>query len=178
MNILNIATRETIAIDSVKSWVKVSTPARIKETSETKAIPAPAPISIPINTCVKISLLLLPLSLPLIAPTKAPATAPLLTAIPSELLDIIWDNLTPPLINPVAMALVNPMPNNRPTIAPAAKGHALVIPKKHFETLFDVPEKDLREMIVAVKNVASAVVDAAEAEGFNIIQLQLGQKFC
>jgi histidine triad (HIT) family protein len=55
-------------------------------------------------------------------------------------------------------------------IAPAAKGHALVIPKKHFETLFDVPEKDLREIIVAVKNVASAVVDAAEADGFNIIQ--------
>jgi histidine triad (HIT) family protein len=55
-------------------------------------------------------------------------------------------------------------------VAPAAKGHALVIPKKHFETLFDVPEKDLREIIVAVKNVASAVVDAAEADGFNIIQ--------
>ncbi|MDD5163798.1 MAG: HIT family protein [Candidatus ainarchaeum sp.] len=55
-------------------------------------------------------------------------------------------------------------------IAPAARGHALVIPKKHFETISDVPERDLREMIVAVKNVASAVVDAAEADGFNIIQ--------
>lgn len=55
-------------------------------------------------------------------------------------------------------------------IAPAARGHALVIPKKHFETLKEVPEKELRELIVAVKHVAGAVVDAAGADGFNVIQ--------
>lgn len=55
-------------------------------------------------------------------------------------------------------------------IAPAAKGHVLVIPKTHFETLLDVPDADLRELIVAVKNIANAIVDSSDSEGFNIIQ--------
>ena len=55
-------------------------------------------------------------------------------------------------------------------IAPAARGHALVIPKKHFETLLDIPAGELRETIVAVKQVARAVMAASDADGFNIIQ--------
>ena len=53
-------------------------------------------------------------------------------------------------------------------IAPVNKGHALVIPKKHYETIFDVPDDELQKLAVAVKKVASAVKKAVNAEGVSI----------
>lgn len=55
-------------------------------------------------------------------------------------------------------------------ISPAAKGHALVIPKKHFETLSEIPKKDLQELVLAVQTVANQIVILVGADGFNIIQ--------
>jgi histidine triad (HIT) family protein len=56
-------------------------------------------------------------------------------------------------------------------IMPAAKGHALVIPKKHYATLLDMPHSELKELIVAVQKVASATMVALEGvEGFNVLQ--------
>jgi histidine triad (HIT) family protein len=56
-------------------------------------------------------------------------------------------------------------------IMPAAKGHALVIPKKHYATLLDVPPEELKEVMEAVQKVAAAVMNSVEsAEGFNVIQ--------
>ena len=51
-------------------------------------------------------------------------------------------------------------------IAPVHKGHTLVIPKKHFETILDVPEQELKELILAVKKVAIAVEKGVDADGF------------
>jgi histidine triad (HIT) family protein len=51
-------------------------------------------------------------------------------------------------------------------IAPVHKGHALVIPKKHFETILDIPENELKELILAVKKIATAVEKGTEADGF------------
>ena len=53
---------------------------------------------------------------------------------------------------------------------PAAKGHSLVIPKKHYETLLDIPEEDLKDAIVVAKKDAQAVVKATNADGFNLVQ--------
>jgi len=39
-------------------------------------------------------------------------------------------------------------------INPAAVGHILVIPKKHFENIFDVEEPTLRELIESTQKVA------------------------
>jgi len=55
-------------------------------------------------------------------------------------------------------------------IAPAAKGHALVITKQHYKSLLDVPLEELKEMIFAVQKIGAAVVKATEAEGFNVLQ--------
>jgi len=55
-------------------------------------------------------------------------------------------------------------------INPVSKGHALVIPKKHYETLVDVPEEELKQLIVSVKKVAQAILKATKASGFNILQ--------
>ena len=55
-------------------------------------------------------------------------------------------------------------------IAPAAKGHALVIPKKHCASLLGVPHEELMELIVAVQKVAAAVMKATKADGFNVLE--------
>ena len=56
-------------------------------------------------------------------------------------------------------------------IMPAAKGHALVIPKKHYSTLLDMPHEELASVIEAVQKIASATMVALPGvEGFNVIQ--------
>jgi histidine triad (HIT) family protein len=56
-------------------------------------------------------------------------------------------------------------------IMPASKGHALVIPKKHYRTLLDVPHEELKEVMEAVQKVAAAIMSSVEsAEGFNVVQ--------
>jgi len=51
-------------------------------------------------------------------------------------------------------------------IAPVHKGHTLVIPKKHFETILDIPEQELKGLILAVKKVVIAVEKGVDADGF------------
>ena len=55
-------------------------------------------------------------------------------------------------------------------VMPAAEGHSLVIPKKHFETLTDAPETELKEVIAAVQKIARAIMKATNSEGFNVLQ--------
>lgn len=53
-------------------------------------------------------------------------------------------------------------------IAPVNKGHALVVPKKHYATLFDLPEDLGRELLLALKTVGQAVMTATGASGLNV----------
>ncbi len=55
-------------------------------------------------------------------------------------------------------------------INPLNPGHTLVIPKKHYETIADIPEKDLVELAKAVRKVAIAVEKATGAQGLNVTQ--------
>jgi histidine triad (HIT) family protein len=54
-------------------------------------------------------------------------------------------------------------------IKPSATGHTLVIPKKHFVTLLDIPDKLGIEMIKFTKKVASNLMDEKYGDGFNVI---------
>lgn len=54
-------------------------------------------------------------------------------------------------------------------IAPANHGHTLVIPKKHFETIFDIPDELLKNIAVKLKHIGNAVMKATGAEGANVI---------
>lgn len=54
-------------------------------------------------------------------------------------------------------------------IMPANKGHTLVIPKKHYEVLTDIPVDELEKLMDELKKVAEAVIEATKAEGFNIL---------
>lgn len=52
-------------------------------------------------------------------------------------------------------------------IAPIIKGHTLVILKNHHETILDVPEEELCNLIAAGKKVCQAVYKATKSDGFN-----------
>ena len=51
---------------------------------------------------------------------------------------------------------------------PVNKGHVLVIPKEHYETILDVPDDLLQELILVVKKLSKVVKDAMGAGGFNV----------
>ena len=54
-------------------------------------------------------------------------------------------------------------------IMPANKGHCLVVPKKHYETLLDIPDEDLKNLIIATKKVAKALSLSIGNGDYNII---------
>jgi histidine triad (HIT) family protein len=55
-------------------------------------------------------------------------------------------------------------------INPINPGHALVIPKKHCHTLFDMDPEDLQACILAAQKVGRAVHRSVGAEGVNLVQ--------
>lgn len=54
-------------------------------------------------------------------------------------------------------------------IMPANKGHTLIIPKKHYETLLDIPEEDLGYLLVASKKIARALSSSVGNGSYNIV---------
>lgn len=54
-------------------------------------------------------------------------------------------------------------------IKPRADGHALIIPKKHYKTILDMPASLGNEFMDAVKEVAFDLIKHGKAEGFNIL---------
>ena len=56
---------------------------------------------------------------------------------------------------------------------PVTEGHMLVIPKKHFVTLLDIPNTLGPELLKFTKDVASDLLDKKLGDGFNIIMNNL-----
>jgi len=54
-------------------------------------------------------------------------------------------------------------------ISPVSKGHTLVLPKKHYENLQQIPENLLCDLIKAVKKIAPATLKPTNAPSFNLI---------
>ncbi|NPA15562.1 MAG: HIT family protein [Deferribacteres bacterium] len=54
-------------------------------------------------------------------------------------------------------------------IGPVNKGHLLVIPRKHYPTLLDMPEDEAGKLYKLVHRLAKAVKSALSADGLNII---------
>ena len=54
---------------------------------------------------------------------------------------------------------------------PAGVGHTLIVPRKHYENIYEVPEKLLAELSAVVKKVCAAVKKTVDADGIKVIQL-------
>jgi len=53
---------------------------------------------------------------------------------------------------------------------PATKGHALVIPKEHYQDIFDIEDTTLANAMKVAKKVAARMVDVLNCDGVNIVQ--------
>jgi len=56
------------------------------------------------------------------------------------------------------------------SIQPINIGHTLVVPKKHYENIYEIPEEEGAHLYKIVKKVAYAVKNAVSAEGVRIVQ--------
>lgn len=54
-------------------------------------------------------------------------------------------------------------------IEPKTLGHTLVIPKKPYKNLLEIPDEIAGEYLKTIRNTAKAVKNALDADGFNII---------
>jgi len=53
---------------------------------------------------------------------------------------------------------------------PFSRGHTLVCPKAHGETIWDMDEQDIAELFKVAFKVSKAVVSAVGADGFRFVQ--------
>lgn len=55
-------------------------------------------------------------------------------------------------------------------INPRNPGHALVIPKKHYETIMDMPEGEVGDLMLMVRKIAAAIKETMKADGISVGQ--------
>jgi len=53
---------------------------------------------------------------------------------------------------------------------PVSRGHTLVVPKEHYETIFETPDRILYELIRIAKKIATAQMKILHADGVRILQ--------
>ncbi len=53
-------------------------------------------------------------------------------------------------------------------IHPRSPGHAMIIPKKHYENIIDLPEAEVGPLFVAVKKVTELLQKTLQPRGFTI----------
>lgn len=55
-------------------------------------------------------------------------------------------------------------------IRPVSEGHTLLIPLKHFENIYEMPDDEVAHMFMIAKKVALAIKIGVEADGIRIVQ--------
>jgi len=53
---------------------------------------------------------------------------------------------------------------------PIDKGHALVVPKHHYEKIIDMPEQGVGELFSQIPKIARAILAATQADAFSLAQ--------
>lgn len=53
---------------------------------------------------------------------------------------------------------------------PAAPGHVLILPKKHYANIFELGEEEAREIYPLAQKIAKVIKEAVNADGINIVQ--------
>ena len=55
-------------------------------------------------------------------------------------------------------------------LGPAAKGHALILPKEHFDDLYELPEDWCADVMKLAKKMAAQMTEKLHCDGFNLVQ--------
>ena len=55
-------------------------------------------------------------------------------------------------------------------LAPAAKGHALIVPKKHAANLNELPDELAAKAFLLAKKIGGEMLEKLTCDGFNVIQ--------
>ena len=55
-------------------------------------------------------------------------------------------------------------------IGPLSWGHTLIIPRKHYELITEMPPEEVAALTSVIPKLASAVMKATGAEGLNVLQ--------
>lgn len=55
-------------------------------------------------------------------------------------------------------------------LGPAAKGHALILPKEHFANLYELPEEWCAKAFCLAKRMAGQMTKKLGCDGFNLVQ--------
>ena len=55
-------------------------------------------------------------------------------------------------------------------VNPASPGHMLIVPKAHYENLYELPEELAAKAMVLAKRMAQAAKEAYHPEGLNVVQ--------
>jgi len=53
---------------------------------------------------------------------------------------------------------------------PVNEGHTLVVPRKHYENMFEVPDEEVANLFKIVKKLAYGISKSEKAEGISIVQ--------
>lgn len=55
-------------------------------------------------------------------------------------------------------------------ISPASKGHAIILPKKHADNIYELSDEDASKIFVVAKRVATVMEKILKCDGMNILQ--------
>lgn len=55
-------------------------------------------------------------------------------------------------------------------MGPATRGHALLLPKEHYEDLFALDDETASKVLIRAKRIALRMKNALNADGFNLVQ--------
>ena len=55
-------------------------------------------------------------------------------------------------------------------LGPAAKGHALILPKAHAANLYELPDELAGKAMILAKKITSFLKDALPCDGYNVVQ--------
>ena len=55
-------------------------------------------------------------------------------------------------------------------LAPATKGHALILPKSHFKNLYEVSDDLATKVLPLAKKMATTMTEKLGCDGFNLVQ--------
>jgi len=55
-------------------------------------------------------------------------------------------------------------------VAPATKGHALILPKNHAANLYELPDNEASKILMLARDMATKMTKVLRCDGFNLMQ--------